>query len=168
MLATSLLGVFTRDINAAIRELQAYPDDAAVWTPHASIPNTAGTLALHLAGNLRHFIGAVLGKDGYVRDRDAEFSRRGVARAELIAGLEAARATLQRTLPTLTEAQLAATYPLPIAKVHVETGDFLLHLATHFTYHLGQMDYHRRAVAGSSGGVSAVSPAELSSAVPAA
>jgi len=166
MLTSSLLGVLTRDIKAAIRELNAYPDDASVWKSHSAIPNTSGTLALHLAGNLRYFVGSVLGKDGYVRDRDAEFSRRDVPRAELVAGLEHALACVTTTLPRLTDADLAATFPLAIAKSRLETGDFLLHLATHFTYHLGQMDYHRRAVAGSAAGVNAVSPAELSSATP--
>jgi hypothetical protein len=166
MLTSSLLGVLTRDIKAAIRELNAYPDDASVWKTHPAIPNTSGTLALHLAGNLRHFIGAVLGKDGYVRDRDAEFARRDVPRGELVAGLEAALVCVAAVLPRLGEADLGAVYPLAIAKLRIETGDFLLHLATHFTYHLGQMDYHRRAVAGSAAGVNAVLPTELSTARP--
>ena len=44
------------------------------------------------------------------------------------------------------------------------TGDYLIHLATHFAYHLGQIDYHRRVVTGAAFAVDAMRPSELSSA----
>ena len=79
-----------RELAAVRRSIEAYPDEASVWAERPGLPNTGGNLALHLAGNLQHFFGAVLAKTGYVRDRDSEFSRRGVPRAELIEGLDAA------------------------------------------------------------------------------
>lgn len=158
-------GILVRDVRAVQRELAAYDSDAAVWTLPASIPNSAGTLALHLAGNLRHFIGAVLGHTDYVRDRAAEFSRRDVPRAELISQLERAIADIGATLSRLTEAQLVATYPETVGGNHVSTLDWLIHLATHVTYHLGQIDYHRRLATGNAASIGAVSPAELRSAI---
>ena len=75
----ALLGILLRRELAALRRsVEAYPDDASVWALPPGVPNSAGTLVLHCAGNLRHFLGAVLGGDGYRRDRDAEFARRGV------------------------------------------------------------------------------------------
>jgi uncharacterized damage-inducible protein DinB len=165
--AELLGGVLLRDVRAVRRELEAYPDEASLWTCPGTIPNSAGTLALHLAGNLRHFIGRVLGGTTYVRDRDAEFSRRGVPRAELLAELDAAIADIAATMPRLTEAQMAATFPQAVAGRHTSTADMLIHIATHLTYHLGQIDYHRRLVAGNAASVGAVSPAELRSAIPA-
>lgn len=159
-----LAGVLVRDLRTAQRELAAYPDDASVWQPLPGTPNTAGTLALHLAGNIRHFVGAVLGGTGYVRNRDAEFNRRDVARAELHRDLDAAIAAVEATLPHLPEATARADFPAPLAGVRLNTTDLLLHLSAHLAYHLGQMDYHRRAVTGDPAGVRAQAPAELRSA----
>jgi uncharacterized damage-inducible protein DinB len=156
-LETALL----RELRAVRREIEAYPDDASPWRAVPGLPNTGGTLALHLAGNVQHFFGAVLGKDGYRRDRDAEFSRRDVSRKELLAGIDAAIASVGRALRDLADDALASTYPEPIAKRNVSTGVFLVHLASHLAYHLGQIDYHRRAVTGDARGVDAVSVREL-------
>jgi hypothetical protein len=161
MLPGQLATVLTRDLRAFRRELEAYPDDASVWRPVAGLPNSGGTLALHVAGNLRHFVGSILGGDGYKRDRDSEFARRDVPRSELMAGLDAAAAAVERTLASLDENVLGLPYPEPIAKRTLGTQLFLVHLATHLAYHLGQLDYHRRMVTGNAQGVDAVSVREL-------
>lgn len=161
MLSHSLKSLMVRELRAAQRELDAYPDDASVWRPVPGVPNTGGTLALHLAGNLQHFVGAILGGSGYVRDRDAEFARRDVPRAELRAGLDAAIAAIERTFGALPEDALTRPYPEPIAKRAVHTTTFALHLLSHLAYHLGQLDTHRRAVAQDPSGVDAVSVREL-------
>jgi uncharacterized damage-inducible protein DinB len=160
-------GLLVRDLRTVQRELAAYASDADVWRLPETIPNSAGTLALHLAGNLRHFVGAVLGGTGYVRDRDAEFSRRDVSRAEISRELDAAIADVGAVMARLTDTEMAATYPQAVAGKHASTEDMLLHLATHLTYHLGQIDYHRRLATGNAASVGAVSPAELRSATPA-
>jgi uncharacterized damage-inducible protein DinB len=161
MSAPTLRLLITRELRAFRRELEAYPDDASVWRAVPGLPNTGGTLALHVAGNLRHFIGAIVGRDGYVRDRDAEFSRRDVPRAELIAGLDAAIASVDRALGSSSADLLRGAYPEPIAKRTVPAADFLVHLVSHLAYHLGQIDYHRRAVTGDPRGIDAVSVREL-------
>jgi hypothetical protein len=153
--------IITRDLRAVKREIEAYPDDASVWRVIPGTPNTAGTLALHLAGNVQHFFGSILGGDGYVRNRDVEFARRDAPRGELLAGLDAAIASVERTLGALDGATRDGAYPEPIAKRTIPTEAFLLHLATHLAYHLGQIDYHRRAVTGDAKGVDAVSVREL-------
>ncbi len=148
------------------RELNAYQTEDQVWALPAGLPNSGGTLALHAAGNLRHFIGTVLGGGTFVRDRDAEFSRRNVPRAELIDGLREAEKEVHETLTAIDAARFDESYPQPVANRRINTGEFLAHLATHLAYHAGQLDYHRRVVTGVATGVGAVSPLELPSARP--
>src|SRR5687767_9419668 len=126
MLLDALQLVLTRELRAFRRELEAYPDESSVWRAVPGLPNSGGTLALHVAGNLQHFLGAILGKDGYTRNRDAEFARRDVPRAELIDGIEAAIRSVERTLRDLRPEMLQTAYPEPIAKRTVTTHDFLV------------------------------------------
>jgi uncharacterized damage-inducible protein DinB len=167
VLLSAVAAVLDRDLRTLRREVEAYPDDASLWQTVPGISNVAGTLALHLAGNIQHYLGARLAGTDYVRDRAAEFSRRDVSRSELLREIEAARAAVKRAAGRLTESELQAEFPESIAGMKIQTGEYLLHLATHFTYHLGQLDYHRRMVTESSVAVDAVRPAELSTARPA-
>lgn len=140
-----------RDLHGLEREIEAYPDDESLWLTPPGISNSAGNLALHLTGNLRHFIGATFGKTGYVRDRDAEFTTRGLTREQLRAEVRAAISEVNAALGGLDAAQIESTYPLAVGQQQpkrVRTGDFLVHLAEHLTYHLGQIDYHRRLLTG--------------------
>jgi hypothetical protein len=161
LLRSALLTTVARELRAVKRELEAYPDEASIWRQVPGVPNSGGTLALHLAGNVQHFFGATLGRDGYKRDREAEFARRDVPRAELLAGIDAAIGSAERTLNTLGADAFSAPYPEPIAKRTVSASMFLVHLAVHLSYHLGQLDSHRRAVTGDARGIDAVSVREL-------
>lgn len=140
----TLKAIFARDLASVDAEVAAYPDDDSLWLRPAGISNSAGNLVLHIAGNLRHFLGATFGGTGYVRDRDAEFSRRGLTRDELRAEVRAAMADVDSALSHLGTDQLESPYPLAIMERRLRTVDFLTHLAAHLTYHLGQLDYHRR------------------------
>ena len=70
-------------------------------------------------------------------------------------------------LSRVSDAELAKPFPLPVGGVTLATGDFMIHLAAHFTWHLGQVDYHRRLLTGQAGAIRAVLPTELASAQPA-
>lgn len=135
-----------RDFETLAAQLDAYPDEQSVWKVVPGIVNPGGTLALHLVGNLRHYIGAQLGSTGYVRDRDAEFTRRNMSRRELRDLVVAARQEVDRTLAQLDPTALDRPYALAVGGATLTTGQFLVHLAGHLGYHLGQMDYHRRIV----------------------
>lgn len=143
------------------RSVEAYPDDASLWAERPGLPNAAGTLVLHLAGNVQHYLGAVLGRSGYVRQRDAEFARRDAPRAELLAELDAAMQAVTLGLGAVEDDALLAPYPERIAGRTVAVGDFLVHLAAHAAYHLGQLDYHRRVVTGDGRPVGALAVGEL-------
>ena len=158
--------ILLRELRAIERELNAYANEEQVWALPPGLPNSGGTLALHAAANLQHFIGTVLAGTSHVRDRDAEFNRRNVPRTELIEELRRAEDTIRATLPRTDQSTLDSVYPLPVANRRVTTSDFLLHLVAHLAYHVGQLDFHRRIVTGDATGVGPVSPAELASAKP--
>jgi hypothetical protein len=161
-LLTYVAGILDRDLRALGREVEAYPDERALWIRVPGINNVAGNLALHLAGNLQYYVGTILGRTGYVRDRPAEFARRDVPRAELLREIEVARTAVKAALERPID--LEADFPESIVGMRVSTGDYLIHLATHFAYHLGQLDYHRRIVTKYDKSIDAVRPSELSSA----
>jgi len=114
------------------------------------VTNAAGTLALHLEGNLREYVGRQLGHLEYTRDRPLEFSQRGVEKVDLIARIESVRALIPRVIEGLPEEALAATYPEQVVGVPMSTRQFLIHLAGHLNYHLGQINYLRRMTTGNS------------------
>jgi hypothetical protein len=114
-----------------------------------------------MAGNLRHFIGFVFGGTAYTRNRDAEFATRDMSRAELSSIIATAIEELDDAFAKITDDQLAAEYPLPIFDNRFKAEDWLIHLAVHLSYHLGQIDYHRRLLTGSAETVNTVNPREL-------
>ena len=160
-LAADLLVLFRRDLAAFEREVALFPDDEALWRTLPGLANSAGNLALHVAGNLRHFVGAVLGGTGYVRHREAEFGRREGTRAAVAEELSAALADLEAALPALSEAALAAPFPAAVAGVQPPAGRFLVHLATHLAFHLGQAGYLRRTLTGDSRSAGAMGIGDL-------
>jgi uncharacterized damage-inducible protein DinB len=148
MLQTILSDLYERDLNKLRQEIEQYSDEADLWKKSGDIPNSGGNLCQHLCGNLRSFIGAVLGGTGYVRDRDSEFAKQGVTREDLLNEIDATLADVKGTLAKTTDETLASDYPIDVfGKGPFKTDWFLVHLATHFNYHLGQLDYHRRLVA---------------------
>jgi uncharacterized damage-inducible protein DinB len=155
-----------RELAAVRRSIEAYPDEKSMWAERPGLPNTGGNLALHLAGNLQHFFGAVLGKTGYVRDRDSEFSRRDVPRAEILKQLDAAALAIDAGMKGLTAERLAQSYPEQVGGRTIATQEFVVHLLSHLAYHLGQLDYHRRVVTGESTSVGAVPVKELGTVSP--
>jgi hypothetical protein len=161
MLLEDLQAIYLREIATLERELDLYPDDKSVWQEMPGLPNSTGTLILHLAGNLQHFFGATLGHTGYVRDRNAEFSKRGVPRSELKKELDAARNGVLAAFANLTEAGLEQPFPVKITDTEFSTRLAILQLLSHLAYHSGQIDYHRRAVTGNSASANAVSAPEL-------
>lgn len=143
-----LQALYARDLAAVIRELNAYPDEASLWRVQGDIVNPAGNLALHLIENLSQFIGDDLGGVPFERDRPAEFARRDVPRAGLVAGLEGVAALVHDTLGRLDPARLEerAARTLPGFPADMTVRFFLIHLFGHLNWHLGQVNYHRRIV----------------------
>ena len=145
--ATHLVRLLTRELEGFERELSMFPDDESMWRTAPGVTNSAGNLALHVAGGLQYFVGAVLGGTGYVRDRDQEFSRRSGTRSELIAEIKKSAAIVRDVLPRV-ESRLAGEFPEPLMGATLPADLFLLHLCVHAGFHLGQAGYVRRVVTG--------------------
>ena len=144
MISDTLILIFERDLAKLKAEVEAYPNEGDLWRVEGAIANSAGNLCLHLAGNLRHFFGAVLGGTEYVRDRDAEFNVKFVPRATLLAEVDAAAREVKAVLEKITDVDLEKNYPIEVFGHPMTTEFFIVHLATHLNYHLGQINYHRR------------------------
>jgi uncharacterized damage-inducible protein DinB len=156
MPTADLSRLINRELASLRDELLAYPNEGDMWALPKGVPNSGGNIALHLVGNLRFFIGTLFGATGFVRDRDAEFSKTGVPRAEILKSIETAADEVTRTLANFDPALLDKTFPVEIGGHKLQTGMFLQHLASHLAYHLGQVDYHRRIVTGNSVSVGAI------------
>jgi len=144
LLTNHLIALYERDLNKLKQEIQSYENEEKLWEVSGNINNSAGNLCLHLTGNLRHFIGTILGKTNFVRNREAEFSLKNIPQNQLIQDVESTIAVIKEVLPQLTEEQLAQEYPLQVLGYPMPTSYFLIHLAMHLDYHLGQINYHRR------------------------
>jgi uncharacterized damage-inducible protein DinB len=146
MLTETLKSLFTRDLNKLKLELESYQDESKIWAIDKNISNSAGNLCLHLIGNINTFIGAEIGKTGYIRNRELEFSLKNVPRTELIEKIENTIVVVNNALDSLTEADLQSIYPLVVFEKEMTTEFFLVHLSAHLSYHLGQINYHRRLI----------------------
>jgi uncharacterized damage-inducible protein DinB len=144
MLTETLKSLFNRDLNKLKVEIESYQNESQIWAIDKNISNSAGNLCLHLIGNLNTYIGAELGKTGYVRNRPLEFSLKDVPRSELISKIDETISVVNNTLDSLTEADLKSIYPQIVFEKEMTTEFFLVHLSTHLSYHLGQINYHRR------------------------
>lgn len=141
--------LFERDLKKLEKEISEYPDEDTLWVTSGTIANAPGNLCLHLCGNLQHYIGAILGETGYVRDRPAEFAARGVKKQTLILEIQKTRESVLLTLGKLSDEELKTTYPEQVLGYPMTTLFFLTHLFGHFGYHLGQINYHRRLLTSS-------------------
>lgn len=146
METSNLITLICRDLAKLKLEIESYPDEKQIWKIEKHIANSAGNLCLHLVGNLNAFIGATLGNSGFVRDRDSEFALKDVPRLELVSRIEQTIQMIKEVLPTLTQNQLSSEYPKLVLKEKTTTEYFLIHLAMHLSYHLGQVNYHRRLI----------------------
>ena len=142
----SFAELLDRDLKKLSDELQGYADEKLIWKTVDGISNSAGNLTLHLCGNLRHFIGATIGHDGYVRNREAEFSTKNISRQKLLAEIELTRQVVTETLTSMKDDIMKNDYPLNVLGEVKSTEFFLTHLVAHLNYHLGQINYHRRLV----------------------
>jgi len=145
-MTTTIAALFERDINKLIEEINLYKNEEDIWKIKEGISNSSGNLTLHLLGNLNHFIGATLGNTGYVRERDKEFSLKNIPRIQLVEDLKKVTEVVKDTVTRLSDKDLEKDFPVPLNDKTLSTSFVLLHLLGHFSYHLGQVNYHRRLI----------------------
>jgi uncharacterized damage-inducible protein DinB len=136
--------LISRELGSLKKEIELFPNEEFLWSTMSGITNSAGNITLHICGNLQHFIGAVLGNSGYVRDRELEFSQNIGSPAELIREIEQTEQMIKNVLPSLSEETIATKYPQTVGGIELPCGRFLIHLSAHLSFHLGQIGYLRR------------------------
>jgi len=144
MVIETLQKIFKRDLEKLKQEIASYRDESNLWKVDKSIANSSGNLCLHLVGNLNAYIGAEIGKTGYVRNRDLEFSMKSIPQIQLVKMIENTIGVVEEGLSKLNANDLEKEYPLLVFNERTSTGYFLIHLTVHLGYHLGQINYHRR------------------------
>ncbi|MBK7159734.1 MAG: DUF1572 family protein [Ignavibacteria bacterium] len=131
-------------LNSLKDEISLYKDPGKIWLLSGSISNTPGNLCLHICGNLNHFFGAVIGNTGYIRERDQEFSKRNLSREELFGAIEETKIMIGKIFDDLTQDDINKIYPINKFGENVTYGFIFSRLVSHLSYHLGQINYHRR------------------------
>lgn len=135
---------FVKNIQTLRKEVESYADDADLWRLRPGISNTPANLALHLCGNLKHNIGAVLGNNGFVRKRDEEFSTKGASRKEILSEIDLTINMIEPVVDKLASEDLTKPWPNDFYGEDETIGSVLIRVAVHLGYHLGQINYHRR------------------------
>lgn len=146
MLTETLKTLFRRELEKLKNEIELYKDASKLWVTDKGISNSAGNLCLHLIGNLNTYIGKELGGTNYVRNRELEFSQKGIPREELLQKIDNTILVVENALDKLTSRQLDEDYPVQVFDYKMTTCFFLVHLIAHLTYHMGQINYHRRLI----------------------
>ena len=144
MLIETLKTLFNRDLNKLRQEIELFKNEKNIWKVEHEIKNSAGTLCLHLIGNLNAYVGKTIGNIEYTRDRDSEFSLKYVPRYELIDKIDKTIQIVNSSLSNLDENSLKEEFPVLVFDKKTSVEYMLVHLSTHLSYHLGQINYHRR------------------------
>jgi hypothetical protein len=146
MLINTIKSLLTQDLRKLHQEIELYKNEESIWQVEGHIANSAGNLCLHLIGNLNTYIGQQIGKTSYIRNRDLEFSLKNVPREELLRKVNETIEVLNNSLDKLDENALETEFPMLVFEEMTSTEYMLVRLSTHLTYHLGQINYHRRLI----------------------
>ncbi|MEM8930851.1 MAG: DinB family protein [Acidobacteriota bacterium] len=156
-LASRYLDEYLQKITVATQGL----DDEQLWWRTSSDQNSIANLMLHLAGNLRLWIGQGQGGDAFDRDRAGEFNAEGDtgprSRAELLAHLGAAVGRCREILESKEGEPL--DMPLDIQGYSIDALGALFHAVEHMGYHTGQIVWIAKHLLGAGHGVEMYPPA---------
>jgi len=146
MLNEILVNFYTRDIRKLIEEVNLFRDESNLWKTAGTINNSSGNLVLHIIGGTNYLFGTQLAKNGYVRNRDQEFSTKGVPRTILVTQLAALIPLITNTINAITEEHMKDDYPMMFDGGQQSKGYVVVQLLAHLNYHLGQVNYLRRTL----------------------
>ena len=146
MTNSEIAGLYERDLRKLIEEINLFEREENLWKTLGSIRNSSGNLALHIIGGLNFLIGTTLAHTGYVRNRDQEFINKSVEKNLILEQLEDLIPMIRKTLVALTPQQMESPYPRFFEKENATISYVLSQLLLHLNYHLGQVNYLRRAL----------------------
>lgn len=116
-----------------------------IWYKHNGNTNSVGNLILHLCGNVRQYV--LHGIDGQkdVRHRATEFSEKGpIAASVLVAKLDKLESDVSEALDRITSDDLVEDRKVQGFDENVIS--ILIHVAEHFSYHVGQITFYTKYV----------------------
>jgi len=142
---SEIASLYERDIRKLIEEINSFKNEENLWKTYGTIKNSSGNLALHIIGGLNYLIGATLSHTGYVRNRDQEFTNKGIDRKLIVEQLEELVPMINKTVNQLTPEQIESPYPRFFDNEDATNSYVLTQLLLHLNYHLGQVNYLRRA-----------------------
>lgn len=132
--STRKLSQLANRIQECLRRLS----EEQIWARGSEGENAVGNLVLHLAGNVRQWIGSGVGRLPDVRDRDAEFAARGlISREELGNRLDQTVKEANRIIEGLTASRLQER--VTIQDYEVSVLEAVYHVVEHFSQHTGQI-----------------------------
>jgi hypothetical protein len=131
-----------RDYGKRVRDLSEKLSEQEFWTKPYPYGNSVGHLALHIIGNLNHYIGAHIAQTGYVRDRDREFTESDPPpKEEVVRRVDEVVELVAKTI----EGQTTDSWTAGYNAIGMESANnrfmAFLRCAAHFQHHIGQMIY---------------------------
>jgi uncharacterized damage-inducible protein DinB len=122
-------------------------NDDQIWLRHAQNENSVGNLVLHLAGNVRQWIGHGVAGQANIRDRDSEFAARGgLDKMALLEQLDEAVKAAVATLETLPPDRLMEK--TTVQKYNLTILEAIYHVVEHFAEHTGQIIFATKLLTG--------------------
>jgi uncharacterized damage-inducible protein DinB len=122
-------------------------NDEQIWARGGDKSNAPGNLVLHLAGNVRQWIGTGVAGLPDIRQRDAEFAARGdITRDELTERLADTVRDAARVIRELPAEKLTAT--VTIQGYGVSVLEAIYHVVEHFSGHTGQIIFATKLLTG--------------------
>lgn len=113
-----------------------------IWLRPFGYGNSVGHLLLHLTGNLSYYVGARIAGNGYVRDREREFTdTSGRAKDDVVRDFDAALAMVLATLAAQGDEDWGASFEADRATDIKDRFSMFVRCAAHLDHHTGQMIY---------------------------
>lgn len=128
---------FSENTPRVIKCLEHLSETEIWYSPNES-SNSAGTLVLHLCGNITQYIISGLGGEPDKRERDKEFTEKGkLSKEQLKEKLRAVTEKSVELMRKLKYDKLIKFYSIQGSKISGIAA--LIHVTEHYSYHTGQI-----------------------------
>jgi uncharacterized damage-inducible protein DinB len=142
-LSESIGAAFASEYRHRAAELHEWVDplsEEQFWRNPFSYGNSVGHLLLHLTGNLSYYVGARIAGNGYVRNRDLEFTEpRKLPKDEVLRKFDETIAMVISTIEKQAEADWPAPYTAEREPDSKNRVTLFLRCASHLYHHVGQI-----------------------------
>lgn len=128
-----------------IKKCLSHLSQEQIWYKHNDNTNSVGNLVLHLCGNVRQYI--LHGIDGQadIRERHLEFSETGpIATNILIEKLNQLESDVKAAFQRIEPGHLIEDRKVQGFDENVTS--ILVHVAEHFSYHVGQITFYTKYI----------------------